>query len=92
MLKLALLILFAYIKGYQLTGGDLWAREGHSKFSFHYDRLAIDLNLWKDGVWLKETSDHAFLGKFWELLGGTWGGRWGDGNHYSLGEGMRHVA
>jgi hypothetical protein len=83
----ALLILFATIKGYQLTFGDAWAKkdEGrpHSKNSDHYDRLAIDLNLFKNGKYLPNTEDHKPLGDFWEFLGGTWGGRWKDGNHYA---------
>jgi len=82
----ALLIIYAYFKGYELTFGDAWAKRGegrpHSKKSFHYDRLAIDLNLFKDGVYLSKTEDHEPLGKFWKLLGGSWGGAYGDGNHY----------
>jgi len=86
--KVALLILFAYEKGYEVTLGDAYAKSGHSKNSFHYKRLAIDLNLFKDGKYLTETSAHLPLGLFWESLGGTWGGRFKnpDGNHYSLGE------
>ena len=82
----ALLILYAYERGYELTFGDAWARDSHSDNSCHYIRLAIDLNLFKDGVYLTETSDHTFLGEFWESLGGSWGGRFKapDGNHYSL--------
>lgn len=57
---------------------------GHKKRSKHYDRLAIDLNLFKDGKWLRKTEDHRPLGAFWVSLGGTWGGDWGDGNHYQL--------
>ncbi len=87
---IALLILFAVIKGYEVTLGDAWAKEGegrpHKKGSFHYDRLAIDLNLFKNGRYLPNTEDHLVLGKFWEFLGGTWGGRFNDGNHYSWGE------
>lgn len=85
---LADLIVFAYSKGYELTGGDLWAHSGHKKNSFHYIRLAIDLNLFKDGVYLEDTEYHRPLGEYWESLGGTWGGRFKtpDGNHYSLGE------
>ena len=84
--KVALLILFAYEQGYEITLGDAWARDGHKDGSFHYKRLAIDLNLFKDGNYLTETSDHEPLGLFWETLGGTWGGRFKDGNHYSYGE------
>ena len=47
-------------------------------------RLAIDLNLFRDGKYLTLTSDHAPLGAYWQRLGGTWGGDFNDGNHYSL--------
>ena len=80
----ALLIQFATQEGYELTFGAAWASGGHRDNSLHYDRLAIDLNLFRDGKWLKETEDHEMLGLFWELIGGSWGGRFGDGNHYSL--------
>lgn len=56
---------------------------GHPK-SGHKQRLAIDLILEKDGVMLTETKDHEPFGVYWESLGGTWGGRFKDGNHYSL--------
>ena len=82
------LIIFAYEHGYEVTLGDAWARDGHKKNSFHYIRLAIDLNLFKDGIYLKETEDHRLLGEYWESLDPlcTLGGRWGDGNHYSYSE------
>ena len=85
----ALLIQFATQKGYELSFGDAYAKSGHCKNSYHYKRLAIDLNLFKDDWYLTGTDDHEPLGKFWESIGGTWGGRWDDGNHYSLGEGNR---
>jgi hypothetical protein len=86
--KVALLILRAYELGYEVTFGDAWAKVGHKKGSFHYKRLAIDLNLFRDGIWLTDTEDHQPLGELWESLGGTWGGRFEnpDGNHYSWGE------
>jgi len=80
----SLLIAFAYQNGYELTFGDAWARSGHKRHSLHYDRLAIDLNLFRDGKYLIKTEDHWKLGEFWEFLGGSWGGRFDDGNHYSL--------
>lgn len=83
----ARLIDFATAQGYELTFGDAWARTGHKQNSFHYSRLAIDLNLFRDGRYLDATEDHAPLGLYWESLGGTWGGRFNDGNHYSYGEG-----
>ena len=84
--KVALLILFAYEIGYTIQLGDAKAKTGHIDNSFHYKSLAIDLNLFKDGIYLTKTSDHLPLGKFWKCLGGTWGGDWRDGNHYSWGE------
>jgi hypothetical protein len=85
---LADMIIFAYDNGYELTGGDLWAKTGHKAKSFHYDRLAIDLNLFKDGKFLETTEDHRPLGEFWERQGGSWGGRFKhpDGCHYSFDE------
>lgn len=57
---------------------------GHPK-SAHKQKMAIDLNLFTaDGVYLSATSDHRPLGEWWESQGGTWGGRFEDGNHYSL--------
>lgn len=98
-LKIAKLIEWAYDNGYELTFGDAYRDPrlhgamgekkgyGHSS-SYHKQRLAIDLNLFKDGDYLTKTEDHLPLGLYWETLGGTWGGRFAikDGNHYSLGE------
>lgn len=83
-----LLILFAYEKGYEVTFGDAWAHDGHKDGSFHYKRLAIDLNLFRDGRYLRSTKAHEPLGLFWESLDPdcSWGGRFDDGNHYSYGE------
>lgn len=88
------LIIFAYDYGYELTVGEAfrpsitakaYADQGRGiSNSLHTYRLAIDLNLFKDGVWLTKTEDHRPLGEYWEKQGGTWGGRFHDGNHYSL--------
>ena len=86
----SLLILYAYELEYEITFGDAWAKTGHRKGSFHYKRLAIDLKLFKNGRYLTSTVSHEPLGVFWRSLGGTWGGGWGDGNHYSLGEGYEN--
>ena len=80
----AMLIQLATALGYEMTFGDAWASGGHKEGSLHYDRLAIDLNLFRNGRWLNKTEDHAELGSFWESIGGSWGGRFGDGNHYEL--------
>lgn len=86
----AMLIEYAYLKGYELSFGDAYAKSGHRRGSLHYSRLAIDLNLFKDGKYLRSTKAHKFLGEFWESLDDqcTWGGRFRkkDGNHYSYGE------
>lgn len=95
------LIEWAYENGYELTLGDgyrdprVFGQVGEHRGygrprSLHKKRLAIDLNLFKDGTYLTRTEDHRPLGEFWESMGGSWGGRFGDGNHYGLEhEGMR---
>lgn len=81
------LIMWAYDHGYELTLGDAYRDPrtpyGHPD-SLHRKRLAVDLNLFKNGVYLTRTEDHAPLGEYWESIGGSWGGRFQDGNHYSL--------
>ena len=54
------------------------------KNSLHKICLAIDLNLFRDDEFLTETKDYTELGEIWEDMGGTWGGRFNDGNHFSL--------
>lgn len=89
------LIIFAYDNGYELSFGDAYrdprvhgevgSKKGYgSANSLHKERMAIDLNLFKDGKFLTETDDHLLLGQYWESLGGSWGGRFNDGNHYSI--------
>ncbi len=89
------LLQFAHGKGYELTFGDAYRdprvfgqigeRKGYGESrSAHKQRLAVDLNLFKDGRWLQQTENHRELGEFWESIGGSWGGRFQDGNHYSL--------
>lgn len=86
--KIAELILWAYSQGYELTLGDAWAKTGHIPGSFHYKRLAIDLNLFIDGVYQTTTEAHKPIGEHWVDMGGSWGGNFKrkDGNHYSWGE------
>ena len=81
------LITFAEKAGYKLTFGDAYRDERcqyGQPFSLHRKRLAVDFNLFKDGIWLRQTEEHRLLGEYWESIGGSWGGRFGDGNHYSL--------
>ncbi|AGF91106.1 hypothetical protein SXHG_00084 [Synechococcus phage MRHenn-2013a] len=89
----AKLINFAYENGYELTFGDAYrdprvhGQLGEKKSysatnSNHKIRLAVDFNLFKDGKYLDKTEDHKQLGEYWESIGGSWGGRFNDGNHY----------
>ena len=94
-----LLLSKAFELGYEVTLGDAYrdprvhGKVGEQKSyshpnSFHKVRLAIDINLFtKDGEYLTGTEGHDKLGEYWESIGGTWGGRFRDPNHYSLGEG-----
>src|SRR3990167_8044 len=56
------------------------------RLSIHQDKLALDLNLFKNGQYLESTEDHRVLGEYWETLDPDcrWGGHFRDGNHYSL--------
>ena len=94
-LMVSKLIVFAYDNGYELTFGDayrdprVYGRSGELKGygrrdSLHKSRLAVDFNLFKEGKYLQTTEDHVPLGVYWESIGGSWGGRFNDGNHYSL--------
>lgn len=56
--------------------------------SLHTERLAIDLNLFKDGTYITDDHGHREIGAWWKTLGPAyrWGGdfRKKDFNHYSL--------
>lgn len=97
----AKLILRAEELGYEVTLGDAYRDPrvfgepgeyrgyGQPK-SCHKLRLALDLNLFIDGTYRTDQKAHKPLGEWWELQGGSWGGRFGDANHYSLEhEGLR---
>ena len=93
------LILKANELGYEITLGDAYRDPrifgpygqkmayGRSR-SNHKLRLAIDLNLFRDGKYLTSTDHHKPLGEWWESTyeeyGASWGGRFNDGNHYSF--------
>lgn len=98
-LMLADLLLQSARMGYEITLGEAYrspeeatrlAKAGKGVVnSLHTQRLAIDLNLFKEGRYLSSSEAHRPLGEWWEEQGGTWGGRFGDGNHYSLAHGGR---
>lgn len=89
-----------YESGYEVSLGDAWSKpeyKAHKVNSNHYIRLAIDLNLFKDGAYLTGSEAHRQFGKFWESLHELchWGGNWdkdntpfekgeSDANHYSI--------
>lgn len=93
---LARLLMKAKELGYEVTLGEAWRpawvaevyyKQGKGTMqSFHIRRLAIDINLFKDGKWLDKTEDYEPLGVWWESIGGTWGGRFKrkDGVHFSF--------
>lgn len=92
------LIEWAYANGYELTFGDAYrspqqasanavAGTGISN-SLHTKRLAVDFNLFVDGVYLTTSEAHRPLGEYWKTLDPLcrWGGDFHrpDGNHYSI--------
>lgn len=100
--NVAKLILYATQSGYQVTLGEAWRTQKQqdyyykmgltkAKVSQHQKRLAIDINLFRDGVYLTETEDYAFIGDYWTKLHpfNRWGGHFSklrDGNHFELKE------
>ena len=85
-LMLAKLIAYAYHLGYEISMGDVWAKTGHRGGSMHYIRLAADLNLFKDSVYLSgeaAASGHNMLHNYWDTIGGS-DRIPGDLNHYSI--------
>lgn len=95
------LIAEATRRGYALTFGEAYrspeeaarlAKAGKGiANSLHTVKLAIDLNLFKDGVYLSSAEAHRPLGEWWEAQHPLcrWGGRFNDGNHYSVTHGGR---
>jgi hypothetical protein len=95
----ARLILFSESQGYGLTFGEAYrspeeaarlaqAGKGIAQ-SLHTKRLAIDLNLFIKGVYQSESGAYRVLGEWWERHGTDdltccWGGRFNDGNHFSV--------
>lgn len=97
-LLVAELIQIANAMGYSVTLGEAWrspeeaarlAKAGKGILnSLHTQRLAIDLNLFKNGVYLTESESYQPLGEWWEQRHelARWGGRFSrpDGNHFSF--------
>ena len=83
----ARLILKASELGYDVTLGDAYRDErcnyGHPR-SLHRKRLAIDLNLFLEGRFMRTIDGYRELGEWWKSEGGSWGGDFGDAPHFSL--------
>lgn len=56
------------------------------KNSVHRQRLAQDLNLFKDGKYLDDAADYLPFGSYWKTLHplARWGGDFGDADHFSF--------
>lgn len=78
----------------------MFGKEGekHMANSLHYDGLAMDIILTKNGQVLEDSEDHRKYGELWESLDPDcyWGGDGlkkdglkNDGNHYSITMGGR---
>lgn len=94
----------AYGLGYEVTLGETWRSPAEAerlykigigiKYSLHTKRLAIDLNLFVGGKYLTSNESYEPLGEWWEMQTTPeyeccWGGRFGDGNHFSIAHGGR---
>lgn len=96
--NVAKLIEFICASNHTCTLGEAWrtpeqaaiyAKSGKGILkSLHCERLAIDLNLFKDGEYLSFTKDYEPFGVYWESLNpaNRWGGRFtrADGNHFEM--------
>lgn len=93
---IAQLLIWAGDHGYRLTFGEAYrtpeqaalnAKKGVGiSSSLHTQRLAVDFNLFINGVYQTDSAAYLPLGEYWESVGGSWGGRFAkpDGNHFSL--------
>lgn len=97
LLNVCKLIEFATSRGYQVTGGELertaeqaaiYAKSGVGIVnSKHCQRRAIDLNFYLKGDLKADKVSLEAIGKYWESLGGTWGGRFtklDDSRHFEM--------
>jgi hypothetical protein len=91
-------ISWVYERGYELTFSETWRSPQEAAVqaaagagvvnSLHTQRLAIDLNLFKDGVLLTSVDDYRPLGVQWKSMNplARWGGDFSrpDADHFSL--------
>lgn len=87
LLDVCLLVRQATSYGFVVTAGELWrppemqqiyVKTGRSKTmkSKHLERLAVDLNFFKNGKYIQSYNELVEVGKFWESLNSKnrWGG------------------
>lgn len=87
--NLSELIQFIESKGHIATGGELqrtiyqqkeYLRTGRTQTinSLHLSKMAIDLAIFKDNIWLQDRESLQQFGNFWESLhpDNEWGGNW----------------
>jgi hypothetical protein len=93
-----LLIEWAYANGYEITFGEAYRTPEQAALNaakgigisntLHTLRLAIDLNLFINGVYITASPAYQRLGEQWESMHtlARWGGRFSkpDGSHISL--------
>jgi len=76
-----------YNNGCECTFGDAYrdnrVEYGHPN-SMHKKRLAIDLNLFKDGKYLTDSNHYLFAGEYWKNLNDACNWDIRDGNHFSM--------
>lgn len=98
LMDFAKLLEWCEIKGWMLTGGELWRTEEQQKIYFamgktktmqsnHLRRLAIDLNFFMDDVWITDKAALQEIGDYWESLSpeNQWGGnfpKWYPGSDF----------
>ena len=97
--NIASLINYTYEQGYTLTLGEayrtaeqaeIYAKEGKGiVHSLHIQRLAVDFNLFKDGVYMMSKESYEPLGAYWKTLhpNNRWGGDFVhlvDSNHFEM--------
>lgn len=94
-----LLIIHAQQLGFQVVIGQVWRSSKESRQmvadgkgihpSLHEHCLAGHLELFDDDEYVTSTDTHRPLGEWWEKQHELcrWGGRFGDGNHYSIAHG-----
>ena len=78
MVNMAKLVLHINGDGYTCTGGELFRTSEQAKWnaergigiadSQHCKRLAVDLMLFKDGVWTTNGEEYRPFGEFWKSL------------------------